>query len=90
VATSKKKAPAKGAAKPKPKDKPKPKSTGKPHGKAPMSTSSAGATARIGIKKYVRFRPGHQWAQPLASPEDRKTLGEWDAWYKAILASRAK
>jgi hypothetical protein len=82
VASSTKKAKAKpkAKAKAKPKDKPK----------APMSTSSAGASSRMGIKQYMRFRPDRQWATPLAPRHDQKTLGEWDAWFQQVLNSPAK
>jgi hypothetical protein len=68
----------------------KPKTSKKGASKAPHSTSSAGGTARMNIGRYVRFRPGRAWAAALAAPTDKKTLGEWDAWYQTVLASPAK
>ncbi len=57
---------------------------------APVSHSSAGTASRMSIKQYVRFRPDRSWAVPLAARADQKTLGEWDAWYQAVLSSPAK
>jgi hypothetical protein len=57
---------------------------------APVSRSSAGTTTRMGVRRYVRFRPDRSWAVPLAAPTDSKTLGEWDTWYQAVLNSPAK
>ena len=66
------------------------KKTPKPASAAPVSKSSAGAAARMGVKQYVRYRPDRSWAVPLVKRTEQKTLGEWDAWYQAILSSPAK